>query len=64
MADFSSTNKDASWEEWQEQLISMLEINGYNPIFCDVDKDGEAYQAYANGIAVDDFFYANYEADE
>lgn len=64
MADLSSTKKDATWEEWQEQLITMLEINGYNPSFCDTGRDEQAGQAYDEGQAVDDYFYDNYDADE
>lgn len=64
MADFGSTKNDASWDEWQEQLITMLEINGYNPAFCDIGADSIAENAYHNGTAVDDHFYSEYEADE
>lgn len=64
MAGFDSTKRDSTWEEWQEQLISMLEINGYNPEFCDISEDSAANSAYNRGTAVDDFFYDNYEADE
>lgn len=64
MAGFDSTKNDATWPEWQEQLVTMLEINGYNPGFCDVGDGSTAEVAYHDGIAVDDFFYENYEADE
>lgn len=64
MAGLDSTKKDATWEEWIEQLETMLEINGYNPTFCDLNVDGEAWISYHAGMAVDDFFYDNYEADE
>lgn len=64
MADFSSHNKTATWGEWKEQLIIMLDINGYNPNFCDIGREGEAGIAYDSGYAVDDFFYEYYDADE
>lgn len=64
MADFGSTKRDATLTEWQEQLISMLEINGYNPDFCDIAEDSVAHSAYERGVAVSDFFYDNYEDDE
>ncbi len=41
-----------------------LEINGYNPGFCDIGDGSTAEVAYHDGIAVDDFFYEHYEADE
>lgn len=64
MAGFDSTKKDATWEEWHEQLVTMLELNGYNPEFCDVHEGSGAEIAYQDGEAVDDFFYESFEADE
>lgn len=64
MASLDSTNKDATWSEWQEQLETMLEINGYNPAFCDIGDGSLAEVAYHDGIAVDDYFYENFDADE
>lgn len=64
MADLSSTKKDATFDEWHEQLVTMLEMNGYNPVFCDIGPDSIAEMAYHDGSAVDDHFYDNYEADE
>lgn len=60
MADLSSTNRDASQEEWIEQLATLMEINGYNPeIECMI----AAEEAFFNGETVSDYFYDNYEAD-
>lgn len=64
MASLDSTKKDATWHEWREQLETMLEINGYNPAFCDIEAGSLAEVAYHDGLAVDDFFYENYEACE
>lgn len=50
--------------EWREQLETMLEINGYNPDFCGLEDGGIAEIAYHEGMAVDDFFYENFEVDE
>lgn len=60
MADFSSTKKDATKEEWVEQLECMVELNGYSPAF--IPEEWE--QAYEEGEEVSDFFYANYDPDE
>lgn len=64
MPGLDSTKKDATWEEWHEQLVTMLEINGYNPDFCEVGEDSDAMTAYEDGLAVDTYFYDNFEADE
>lgn len=65
MADFSSNKKDATWDEWKEQLTSMLEINGYNPSFCYLLPVAVSAQvAYHDGIAADDYFYENYKVDK
>ncbi len=64
MAGFDSTKRNATYAEWEEQLISLLEINGYNPSFCDIGVGTTAEQAYHSGVAVDDFFYDNYEVGE
>lgn len=64
MAGFDSTKRDATWEEWREQLESMLEINGYNPAFCDIEEGSDAEDAYQRGVAVDTYFYDNFEAEE
>lgn len=64
MAGLDSTKNDATWGEWREQLETMLEINGYNPAFCDIGDGSLAEVAYHDGIAVDDYFYEDFEADE
>lgn len=64
MAGLDSTKRDTTWQEWREQLETILEINGYNPDFCGLDDGGIAEIAYHEGMAVDDFFYENFEVDE
>jgi len=64
MAGFDSNKNNSTWEEWHEQLVTMLELNGYNPAFCDVGEDSDAKIAYDGYQAVDDYFYDNFEADE
>lgn len=60
MAGFDSTNKDATQEEWKEQLDCMVELNGYNPDFI----PDSWVDAYNGGVEVADFFYDNYDSEE
>lgn len=60
MADFSSTKRTASFEEWLEQYQLIAELNGYNPDFLD---EGEAFQAYEEMKQVADAFYDNFDVE-
>jgi hypothetical protein len=53
MADFSSTNRDASLPEWTEQLECIVETHS-QPF--DI-TESEIEEAYAAGKRVDNFFY-------
>lgn len=61
MADFSSTKRNSSFEEWFEQYQSIAELNGYNPDFLDED---EAFQAYESMKQVADAFYDNFDVED
>lgn len=61
MADFSSTKRTASFEEWFEQYQLIAELNGYNPDFLDED---EAFQAYESMKQVTDAFYDNFDVED
>ncbi|WP_243211063.1 hypothetical protein JQ760_028515 (plasmid) [Klebsiella pneumoniae] len=59
MADFASTNKNASFEAWFEQLCFMAEINGEN---AGDKNDWEGiYQA---GTPVDSAYYDAFGGDD
>lgn len=60
MADFSSTNKDATQEEWKEQLEFIVELHGYNPNFI----PDSWLAAYESCVEVADFFYHEYDDRE
>ena len=60
MADFSSTKRNASKEDWFEQLQCIVELNGYNPNFI----PDEWEHGYEEGKQVADWFYDNYEDEE
>ena len=61
MADFSSTKRTATFEEWFEQYQLIAELNGYNPDFLDED---EAYEGYQQMKQVADAFYDNFDVEE
>lgn len=61
MADFSSTKRTATFEEWFEQYQLIAELNGYDPNFLDED---EACQAYESMKQVADAFYDNFDVEE
>lgn len=56
MADLTSTNKDATQEEWKEQLEFIVECHGYNPNFI----PDSWLTAYEDGVEVVNFFYDEY----
>lgn len=64
MAGLSSTKKDCTLEEWLEQVDLILELNGYNPAFCDAGPDSYAAACYHQGQSVCDYFYDNFEVEE
>ncbi|WP_080179176.1 hypothetical protein [Salmonella enterica] len=53
MADFSSTKRTASLEDWGEALECMVELNGKSFDITEMEIEA-AYEAYKR---VDDFFY-------
>lgn len=60
MADFSSTKKDCTKDEFYEQLQCMVELNGYNPNFIPDNWE----QWFDDGKEVSDCFYDNYNPDD
>lgn len=60
MADFSSTKRSATFEEWLEQLECIIELNG---VFNYLDVS-QAREGYDSGVQVADFFYDNFEIEE
>ncbi|EAO4322531.1 hypothetical protein NVW83_000712 [Salmonella enterica] len=53
MADFSTTKRTASLEDWGEALECMVELNGKSFDITEMEIEA-AYEAYKR---VDDFFY-------
>lgn len=61
MADFSSTKYDSSFEDWFEQVVTLVEINGYNPRM--IDEDFFRFK-YEDGKMADDAFYSEYDIED
>ncbi|ENZ8472767.1 TPA: hypothetical protein ACS1E0_001524 [Klebsiella aerogenes] len=60
MADFSSTKRTASLQDWGEALECIVELNGKSFDITEMEIEA-AYEAYKR---VDDFFYDEWGADE
>lgn len=61
MADFSSTKYDSSFEDWFEQVVTLVELNGYNPRMIDLELFRSKYE---DGEMADDAFYSEYDIED